>query len=432
MIILLLLTFLFFFFRPVSAVSDRPFLIGWFASVNGQQKLAEFSQKGMNLVMPYHTESAGLNIIRGYLDEAQEQGIKVMLDLEDNSYRDGTRSFEQSIGWARSIVQNFKDHPAVYGWYLADEPELHQPQTSAENRIEYYQIIKSLDSQNYGAVVHWARPYSEYTEAYDILMNDWYPRDCKLPSTGKCSGSNDLGEFNYMVRYSYDIWKQGIAFARQNEKAGYIAVAWAQDYTRGNFKEGDRDLTRPEFRYHVYTALVQGVDGILFWWEPWSGNYVKDLVYGITKEIQSIGVQMNNGWTNNPQITVNQSADNLVYRYGVDGNSHVILAVNISGHSNNQNVRPETVGQKLTGVRFQLPANLSTNQVRVLNENRTIPVVNNSFVDNFERYQVHIYEFDFEPELIDEMDLAALLFSWNTLSSPKSELQVLLNSWTTR
>lgn len=96
--------------------------------------------------------------------------------------------------------------------------------------------------------------------------------------------------------------------------------------------------------------------------------------------------EMGNGITNDPGIAVSQPASNLAYRYGVNGNRHVILAVNIANRST-------VSGQVLSNVQFTLPAGIRPSQVEVLNEGRILPVTDGVFTDNFSKYAVHAYSF---------------------------------------
>jgi len=104
------------------------------------------------------------------------------------------------------------------------------------------------------------------------------------------------------------------------------------------------------------------------------------------RELSAMKVEMGNGTTNDPDISVSQPTNKLVYRYGVNRNSHIILAVNIANLSS-------VNGQALYDVQFALPEGVLPSQVEVLGENRTIPVTNGIFTDNFNRFAVHSYRF---------------------------------------
>ena len=95
---------------------------------------------------------------------------------------------------------------------------------------------------------------------------------------------------------------------------------------------------------------------------------------------------MQNGVTNTPIIAASEPQNKMVYRYGVKGNSHVILAINVAKGSSQ-------LGATLFDVRFTLPMGIHTSSVEVLNENRIITVFNGGFTDNFKKFEVHAYRF---------------------------------------
>ena len=355
-------------------------------------KLEGYADQDMGLVVVYNYSHLELG---NYLDEAQRVGMKAMVEIP----RMWTgRNAALNLDSIKSYVRAYRDHPALWGWYTADEPWFNwnaadfdpdhwaSPQTLAD----IYATIRSVDEDNPVAIITWARPYAEYAAVTDVQMVDWYPRDCKLPGTGSCTGSNDIGEFNYMVRASYDVWRQGIAFAADHDMDGFIAVAWGQDPSNSvHPKPGQRLLTRDEFRYHAYSAIVQGASGVVFWKQEWSNAYIRDLVYEISAEIQAMSMQMQYGTSDSLGV----SAADVVTRYGSFAKTHTVLAVNVSGHGNAENVNPDTVGQAMAGVSFQLPPGVHATNIEVVGEGRTLPVVDGVFTDDFGRYQVHIYRF---------------------------------------
>jgi hypothetical protein len=147
-----------------------------------------------------------------------------------------------------------------------------------------------------------------------------------------------------------------------------------------------RAPTYDEARYQVFTAVVLGIKKVLFWMDEWgeTTNY-QEQVTKLIGQIQAIGSEMSAGTTNDPDIRVSvTNKDKLVYRYGVSGNRHVLLAVNIAR-------RTRVAGATLTNVRFSLPPEINATHVVVLDENRTLTVVNNSFLDHFKPFEVHVY-----------------------------------------
>ncbi len=149
-----------------------------------------------------------------------------------------------------------------------------------------------------------------------------------------------------------------------------------------------RNPTYGELRYETFTAVVQGINGILFWMDQWAETAgMKPTVARVMGQLQEIGQPMNTGVTFDPKIGVSITDRNeLAYRYGTSGTTNAILAVNITNRRRN--------GMTLTNVKFTLPATIHTKQVVVVSEDRILPVAaDNSFTDTFPPFSVHIYTF---------------------------------------
>ena len=388
---------------PTTALSQ--YEVGWYDKIwtdwqtpprqpPSLTKLQGFADQGVTFVVAYNHGSAGT---KEYLDEAQRVGIQVMVEIPRAwTGRSGPLRLDL-IAW---YANEHKDHPALWGWYTADEPYFNWLQAdlkldhwaSPESLADIYATIRSVDGDSPVAIVTWAYPRTQYVGTADVQMIDWYPKDCKLPPAGTCAGSYDIGEFNFMVRTSPNIWRNGIAFAAQNGMDGFIAVAWGQDYANAAYpKEGMRNLTRNEFRYHAYSAIVQGASGLVFWKQEWASPSIKEMVYELTNELSQITLQMQTGHA------FATSHGDILARHGSIGQAHTILAVNINGSDNAENVFPITAGKAIPDVRFQLPDGIRPAAVTVVGEGRTLPVgADGAFVDDFDRYQVHIYSFTWD------------------------------------
>ena len=104
------------------------------------------------------------------MDRAHNTGFKIHFQLiafeklgNDN----------ETLANLTKIINTFKDHPALFSWYLADEPDgqniplsLLQPK---------YDMIKSLDPHHDVSMVFCGGGELNYLSAYDIVMVDPYP-----------------------------------------------------------------------------------------------------------------------------------------------------------------------------------------------------------------------------------------------------------------
>ncbi len=113
---------------------------------------------------------------RGFLDECQRKGLKVLffMGLSPSSY--GARK-----ALTLEVVRRFKDHPAILAWNFVDEPDLWW-ENKTEGRkesdlLDLYRAIKVADPYR-PAFINWCfwkwPPYGTL-EASDIASVDRYP-----------------------------------------------------------------------------------------------------------------------------------------------------------------------------------------------------------------------------------------------------------------
>lgn len=371
--------FIFLFLsEPVFALGrTNQYPIGWYHYIARPNDLSQWTQSGANFFLAWPATFSN-STANTFLNTAQSLGAQVMMSVTGNP---GASSSLQSH------INTISQHPANIAWYTADEPEeFTDPMEYTHNYIEAAPV--NLPE----GIVHWNRnvynqePWASWT---DILMQDWYPGYMR---TGESYFDSSIGQ-------SYDYWVGGVNWGKTHNR-DFVAVP-----------QGFNDnylMSEEEFRYHALTAIAAGADGILFWHcspgddcpqyetnstlkariEKIIAYVVKDNEGIIGKAMQASAVNDSNDayyrGVNDPRMNTNVTTSQLVYRYGVFQNQHVILAVNIANHSGNNS------GTALTNVRFTIPG-ISSGAVTVLGENRTLAINSGVFTDNFSPYQVHAY-----------------------------------------
>ncbi len=358
---------------PVGAQTD--FLIGWWTDPDNSTAWAGYAASGANFLHLTGATEYDVPQIMTALDIAQSLGLKVSISLTRTEHTSWPWSAAQFTGFVNAI----KGHPAIWGWYLADEPELSSaPEVSRERLLRspgYYPLIKAEDPARPAWLVFSGSVKSGWDGTADAFGVDLYPG----------SGAAEFG--NTQLRRAYDIWKAGLNSRPDNGAAPFIAVMQGFGSGRGPW----RDLTAGEFRYLVFSAVAQGVDKILFWCDRWANRGSLGSVAQLLGFIREMRAELEKGVPNDSAIVVSESADRLAYLHGAAGNRHIVLAVNIANRSSIE-------GAPLPEVRFSLPAGFSTRTVEVLNEGRSIPVKAGAFSDAFARFEVHAYAFTRTPE----------------------------------
>lgn len=108
-----------------------------------------------------------------FLDRAQAKGLKVMVVLYNNMKPAG---HPDNIAKTEEIVRGIKDHPAVYGYAVQDEPFLNDPENAAENLRVSYKIIRDIDDIHPVITTECFEQNHEISGKYcDILNIDPYP-----------------------------------------------------------------------------------------------------------------------------------------------------------------------------------------------------------------------------------------------------------------
>ncbi len=146
----------------------------------------------------------------------------------------------------RETVSRFKDHPALFGWYTADEPEAYND-TPAELE-QAYRIVKEIDPYHPVIVLTNAPGmFPFYANAADVVMADPYPipgHPISLVSEWTEAARRGLND-------TKPVWMTPQGFGWK-ELGG---------------EHGDPP-TDEEFRNMLYQALIHGAKGIIWW--PWS------------------------------------------------------------------------------------------------------------------------------------------------------------------
>lgn len=360
--VLIILLLLLSLTRSKKALAADPYWLGWYTDV--KFSLADYKQSGVNLVLPVADTQNLLPTssptYQSYLDEAQRQGIKVIVP----AYVTNGKTLEEHISF-------YKVHPALFGWYLADEPECSWSYVSPTLlKTEWYDKVKNTDLNHPSLTAFCATtgcpsyPASQrpYYNSLDIIMADDYEFKNGTPEF------HNIGNIKNVV----DTF---VKEAKDNGKNGFIFVP------QGFCGAGQwRCPTQPELRYSLYTAVVRDTLGTLFYADYLADNSTWTGVNSLIKEVSSLGEAVRNGTFMDPAISISgEGKSYFSYKYGSDASYHYLIVVNDAGFT----LAPT----------FTLPADVSIDRVEVLNENRSLSVTNRAFTDSYTKYQVHLYKF---------------------------------------
>ena len=104
------------------------------------EDMPEIAKAGFDLVHNYAWDGTGsVESAIEYLDEARRHGLHVFMGL------DRRRLMADDFGFVAERVGTLMGHPALYAWYLFDEPDLAHQYLAPERIVRYHQLIARLD-----------------------------------------------------------------------------------------------------------------------------------------------------------------------------------------------------------------------------------------------------------------------------------------------
>ncbi len=167
------------------------------------------------------------------LDDAHNNGIYVWFHL-CNLFRN-----KEDYETLKETVSRFKDHPALAGWYLADEPS--GTATSPEVMSKAVTTIKKIDSRH--PVIgcdNNPSMFGAYAPLFEVFMPDPYP----VPH----NGIDTVGTW----------LKSSAAFLKPTQSLGVILQAQGKPfYPRGP--------NRIEIRNMAFQSMIAGVKSMAWW-----------------------------------------------------------------------------------------------------------------------------------------------------------------------
>jgi hypothetical protein len=288
--------------QSVPLTSDASFPLGWYDSLEARGGVFDIAKQGMNVVLPYHTEAGDEH---AYLDAAQVAGLKVVLEIDRKLVK------AESSADVRQYVSRYKSHPALYGWYLADEPSINSDLGPASPEVagELYRVIKDEDPKSPVAVAFAKTEQAEdFRQAMDVMLFDDYP--CR---EGK-------PEFDGFEDWWGRLQDQAAVGA---EEGGFIPVLQAfGENAQGEPQFGRRLPTPAEQRYMVFSSVQAGATGLLFWTRyrasrEWIDRVLQPIVSEFREFVPAFGAGMirDRAAADGEGIEVSLHRDPLMQRY---------------------------------------------------------------------------------------------------------------------
>ena len=328
------------------------FPLGVYDRIDRPEHTAEIKNMGFNLVMPYTNPYAKKDFptIRTYLDAANAVGLKVVLE----PFRESIK--QREFAAITEFVNEFKAHPAVAAWYSYDEPAFNN--ISVGLLEDVYQLIKAEDSIHPVILdfsIRRADKLTRYINSFDIYQVNQYP----LQKT-----SNTLQVLKPVRREITN------AAELINDVPFWFVV---QSFENKKW----RLPNLAEQKYQVYSALLNGANGIFFYAYhraplEWQNSVVRPLVAELKTYLPTLEAGSLNG-------KINSDRNNLQLALYPEntGDRYILVAINHQANKVDANIN--------------LDSDITLSSVVSEQNNLTVNGEQNSFTDSFEPFEVKIY-----------------------------------------
>lgn len=377
--------------RFLEADGKSLFAIGAYA-LPKEMTLAEGRSMGFNLVQ-VSSDAAGW-------DSAREAGLMTWYSFgSDLDFESG--DIEQKRARVEKIIQQFSGHDALLFWESMDEPAWTdrfpaQSRATASGLKKGYRFLRSLDDRHPVYLNHAPRNTIETLQAYnsacDIVCVDIYP---VIPPGMRpmyaITPEGRHGDFpNQTISCVGEYVEKMKAVASSQHSVFVVLQGFAWEALRG--EEAESTLVRYpsylESRFMAYNAITHGARGILYWglsYVPKDCPFIQDLSKVLNEIREMTPVILGKEMTRKPAL-----------RYYERGSS-IAAGVEILGRKTGKGVYliASNTGMDPAAVDFmELPPELAgAGYLNVLGENRSVPITDGKFYDEFEGYGVHVYEY---------------------------------------
>ncbi|MDD2709520.1 MAG: LamG domain-containing protein [Verrucomicrobiae bacterium] len=379
-------------------VDGKAFLpIGWFtaAHMTTEEDFKAMADAGFNLVMGYFFRVAipetvpgsmeDFPVMKSYLDNARKNGMKVILSVtpflpvQMKKYGFGD---DMGMKYYRAVISIFREHPALFGWWIADEPEFHG--VTGEELLEIGRTTKSLDPHHLVFVCNnLADVIPIYSEATDVVVTNDYPVDkVKYPYP---MDSLDIVSDNV---------RKAVGYVDDEKPVIYVTQAFDPGLCDGRWKKGvSHGYPTPwEIRCMSYLSVINGARGLL-WFIYHSADDVK--TYWRVRDHREL-------WGECSKIAGEFKRLSSVIEAGEDSRTEMAGmtdGIDVSMRQAGDQLYLMAANRKNGKIRAQLKTMpVKSGAASVLFENRKINFDGGILEDEFDGFAVHLYEIKMKKE----------------------------------
>ncbi|MBM3824768.1 MAG: formylglycine-generating enzyme family protein [Verrucomicrobia bacterium] len=270
--------------------NGKPFFpLAWFSHTSNEADLDELKRQGANLILvvesysDVETEEEFKSLtpkMVGFLDQAHKRNIRVLIQA-GNLQESQADNNAVAIEWLRQWVKAIRNHPALFGYQLYDEPEYRvgagigvEERRSVQHFVDSFmrarQELREWDPNPHRmiSVVFNLVPLSTWTDFLPSLESfqiDRYPLDVEQAYFGH---RGDWGPL--MMAWSMAHGANALKDHPHLKNPAPCMQGVGQAFTDGKGNPVWRTPLYEESRYMAYSSLTTGAWGV-FHWIHWPG-----------------------------------------------------------------------------------------------------------------------------------------------------------------
>ncbi len=317
--------------------------------------------KGFNMISPYQKIlPETMNERKAYMDRCAELGMKVHYNLLSVSGGGGVGSRIEGLSDSEkrerliSEIKTFRDHPALLGWYISDEPD--GTDITPEQLEKIYNTVKENDPWHPVSIVFMS-PFltsRKYSDAMDIVMADPYPvPDLPVTRPGDVAGQ------------------------LRNEFMGKRPF-WIVPQAFGGGELWSREPTSQEIRSMTWQSIINGATGIQYFVRQGLNYFPKSVATWSECGRIAVEVAELTPWllSDEEPLPVESNSRTVMVTSRVHNGQLIIMAVNRINE-------PVSASFRVTGI--------NNGKARVLFENRIVQVRGGIISDQIAPFGSQVY-----------------------------------------
>ncbi len=328
----------------------------------------EEAVKGFNVISPYQKIAPEtLHERKAYMDRCAQIGMKVHYNLLSVSGGGGVGSKIDGIDDKEKRerlveeIKTFRDHPALLGWYISDEPN--GISITPSQLEEIYKIVKENDPWHPVSIVFMA-PYLsaiKYSDALDIVMADPYP----IPDN--------------------PVTVPGDVASRLSSEFKGKKPFWIIPQSFGGGELWSREPTIQEIRSMTWQSIINGATGIQYFVRQGLNYFPKSVATWSECGRMAMEVAELTPWLLSDEVPlpVTSTSKNILVTSRIHNGQLAVLAVN-------------KINEPVSTI-FRIKG-LQSGKARVIFENRVISFNNGVISDQFSALGSQVYLIDVLPD----------------------------------